>query len=66
MLLMSLISTVIAVFVAFWGVFAIFMSIFENHSPEAQHEYLMVSFFSVTIFIIIFCTGLIFDKLDKR
>ncbi|SEP16938.1 hypothetical protein [Paenibacillus sp. OV219] len=66
MLLVSLILTTIAVFITFWGVFATLMSIFKNQSPEAQHEYLMESFFSVMIFIIIFCTVLIYDKLDKR
>lgn len=64
-IIISLICTIFAVFVTFCGIFALFMKLFSNHSPEAQDIYLIISFFIITIFIIIFCTLTILDNLKN-
>jgi magnesium-transporting ATPase (P-type) len=62
----SLIYTILSVFVSIWGVFALLMKIFSDHSQEAQGIYLIISFFVITIFIILFCTFTILYKLGNR
>lgn len=64
-ILKSLGYTILAVFISFWVVFSLFMKINSNHSPEAQDIYLIISFFLITIFIILLCTFVILDKLKN-
>lgn len=62
----SLIYTILSVFISIWGVFSLCMKIFNDHSPKYQNIYLIMSFSIVTIFIILYCTFTILDKLENK
>lgn len=63
-LLNTTILTFLALIFSYWGVFSLHMSIFKDHSAEAQTIYIIESFFIVTTFTIILCTSIILVKLD--
>jgi len=62
----SLIYTFLSILVSIWGVFALFSKIFNDQSAESQHTYLIMGFLIFTIFIALFCTFTILDKLGNR
>lgn len=64
--LKSLLVTIFTLFISTWGVFAIFMKVFKDHSENAQTAYMIMSFFIVTIFVIVFCCFTILEKLDRK
>ncbi len=64
--LKALAYTVVAVVVTIWGLFSVFMEIFNGDTPEAESMYMILAFFIMTLFTIIICTLTILDKLEDK
>jgi hypothetical protein len=63
--LKTTILTILYMFIAVLVIFASFMNIFKNPSQEAESMYMIMSLAITIIFVIVFSTLTILEKLDN-